>query len=141
MRKSRILGVGMNLPERIVPNSELEAMKELDTTDEWIQQRSGIKARHFVEHGMSGAVLSEPAAREAIKNAGLTVDDIDFVIYATLSPDYYFPGNGVLAQDRLFGDRPVGDVDLRTQSKGFNNSLTMADALIKSEQYVHILIF
>ncbi len=140
MRQAKILGVGMHLPEKIVTNAELEAMEELDTTDEWIQQRTGIESRRYAAVGESGVDLALPAAREAIENAGLTPDDIDFIIFATLSPDYFFPGNGCFLQDRLFGDRPVGALDVRTQCSGFIYSLTTADCMIKSGLYDHILI-
>ncbi|MBW2140125.1 MAG: ketoacyl-ACP synthase III [Deltaproteobacteria bacterium] len=140
MRQAKILGVGMQLPERIVTNLELESMPELDTTDDWIQQRTGIEARHYTAPGESGVDLALPAAQEAIEKAGLTPDDIDFIIYATLSPDYFFPGNGCFLQDRLFGDRPVGALDVRTQCSGFIYSLTTADCMIKSGLYDHILI-
>ncbi|MGW8223163.1 MAG: 3-oxoacyl-ACP synthase III family protein, partial [Syntrophobacteria bacterium] len=140
MRQTRILGVGMYLPEREVTNQELEAIKELETSDEWIRQRTGILSRRFVSEGESGTDLAVYASREAIDNAGLSPDDIDFVIYATLSPDYFFPGNGCFLQDRLFGDRTIGALDVRNQCSGFIYSLAMADSFIKSGQYEHILI-
>jgi len=140
MRQTRILGVGMHLPERKVANVELEAMKELETTDEWIRQRTGIESRHYAAANESGVDLAEPAAREAIAAAGLIPDDIDFIIFATLSPDFFFPGNGCFLQDRLFGDRAVGAMDLRNQCSGFIYGLTVADGLIKSGQYEHILL-
>jgi len=140
MRRTRILGVGMYLPEREVTNQDLEAMKELQTTDEWIRQRTGILTRRFVSEGESGTDLAVHASKEAMENAGLDPEDIDFIIYATLSPDYFFPGNGCLLQDRLFRGRTIGALDVRTQCTGFIYSLSMADALIKSGQYDHILI-
>ena len=140
MRQTRILGVGIYLPEREVTNQELEAIKELETSDEWIRQRTGILTRRFVSEGESGTDLAVHASREAIDNAGLSPDDIDFVIYATLSPDYFFPGNGCFLQDRLFGDRTIGALDVRNQCSGFIYSLAMADSLIKSGQYERILI-
>jgi len=140
MRRTRILGVGMYLPEREVTNHDLEAIKELETSDEWIRQRTGILTRRFVSEGESGTDLSVHASREAIDNAGLTPDDIDFIIYATLSPDYFFPGNGCFLQDRLFGDRTIGALDVRNQCSGFIYSLSIADSLIKSGQYDRILI-
>jgi len=140
MRQTRILGVGMHLPERKVTNFELEAMQELETTDEWIRQRTGIESRYYAAENESGTELAEPAAREAIEAAGLTPEDIDFIIFATLSPDYFFPGNGCLLQERLFGDRTVGAMDLRNQCSGFIYGLVVADGLIKSGQYEHILL-
>ena len=124
--------MGMHLPDREVTNLELEAMKELETTDEWIQQRTGIQKRYYVVEGQSGTDLAVPAAEAAIEAAGLTPDDIDFIIYATLSPDYFFPGNGCFLQERLFGDRPIGALDVRNQCSGFIYSLVTADMMIKT---------
>jgi 3-oxoacyl-[acyl-carrier-protein] synthase-3 len=140
MRRTRILGVGMYLPEREITNQDLEAMEALQTSDEWIRQRTGILTRRFVSEGQSGTDLAVEASNEAIKNANLSPDDIDFLIYATLSPDYFFPGNGCFVQDRIFGDRTIGALDVRTQCSGFIYSLSVADSLIKTGQYEHILI-
>ncbi|ETR69638.1 MAG: 3-oxoacyl-[acyl-carrier-protein] synthase III [Candidatus Magnetoglobus multicellularis str. Araruama] len=84
--------------------------------------------------------MAYEAAIKALEQANLSADDIDFIIYATLSPDHYFPGNGCLLQDRLFGGRPVGALDVRNQCTGFLYSLAMADSLIKSGQYTNILV-
>ena len=140
MRKTRILGAGMYLPGRLVTNADLEAMNELDTSDEWIQQRSGIKARRYVSEGESGVDMAVHACTQAVANAGLTLDDIDFIIYATLSPDHFFPGNGCFLQDRLFSHRTVGALDVRNQCSGFIYGLTVADSLIKAELYDYILL-
>ncbi|MBF0450096.1 MAG: ketoacyl-ACP synthase III [Candidatus Magnetomorum sp.] len=138
-RKSRILGVGMYLPERSVPNTELEQIKSMETSDEWIQQRTGIQARHYVSTE-TGTDMAYHASKAAIERANLTADDIDFIIFATLSPDHYFPGNGCFLQDQLFGDRPVGALDVRNQCSGFLYSLTLADSLVKSGQYNTVLV-
>ncbi len=140
MRPTKIIGVGIHLPEREITNRELEAIKELETSDEWIQQRTGIKSRRFVAESESGTDMAVHASRQAINDAGLSIDDIDFIIYATLSPDYFFPGNGCFLQERLFGDRTIGAMDVRTQCCGFIYSLAMADSLIKSCHYDHILV-
>lgn len=140
MRRTKVLGVGMYLPEREITNQALEAMEELQTSDEWIRQRTGILTRRFVSEGQSGTDLALEASKEAIENANLTPDDIDFIIFATLSPDYFFPGNGCFLQDRLFGDRTIGALDVRTQCSGFIYSLSLADSLIKTGQYERILI-
>jgi 3-oxoacyl-[acyl-carrier-protein] synthase-3 len=140
MRRTKILGVGSYLPEREVTNNQLEAIKELETSDQWIRQRTGINSRRFVSEGESGTDLAVRASDQAIKNAELSPDDIDFIIYATLSPDYFFPGNGCFLQDRLFADRTIGAMDVRTQCCGFIYSLATADSLIKSGQYDHILV-
>jgi len=140
MRQARILGAGMYLPERVVTNADLEAIKELDTSDEWIQQRSGIKARRYVSDGESGVDLAVHACKQAVEKAGLTMDDIDFIIYATLSPDYTFPGNGCFLQERLFGDRTIGALDVRNQCSGFIYGLVAADSFIKTGLYNHVLL-
>lgn len=140
MFKSRILGVGMHLPERVVTNHELEAMKELETNDEWIRQRTGIEERHYAVEGETNAGLAFEAAKNAIASAGLTPDEIDFIVYATLSPDYYFPGSGVLLQEKLFGERTVGALDIRTQCSGFVYGLTVASSLVQSGAYKNVLL-
>jgi len=138
-QSSKILGVGMYLPSRAVPNTELEQIKTLETTDEWIQQRTGIQSRHYVTNE-SGTEMAFEASKKALADANLSADDIDFIIYATLSPDHYFPGNGCFLQEKLFGERPVGALDVRNQCTGFLYSLAMADSLIKSGQYRNILV-
>jgi 3-oxoacyl-[acyl-carrier-protein] synthase-3 len=137
MKKSRILGVGRYLPEKIVTNFDLEKM--MDTTDEWIRQRTGIGERRFAAEGEGAAVMGARAAEEAIKNAGLKKQDIDFIIFATLSPDYFFPGSGVFVQDML-GIEPIGALDVRNQCTGFIYSLSIADQFIKTGMYKHILV-
>lgn len=137
MRRSRILGTGRYLPERIVTNEELT--KYMDTSDEWIQQRTGIKERRFAREDETTSDLGSKAAKIAIEKAGLKPEDIDFVIFATLSPDHYFPGCGVFVQDKL-GLRTVGALDVRTQCTGFIYSLTVADQFIKTGMYKYILV-
>lgn len=130
----------MYLPERLITNADLAAVKELDTSDEWIQQRSGIKSRRYVSAGESGVDMATHACRQAVENSGLTMDEIDFIIYATLSPDYFFPGNGCFLQDRLCGDRTIGAMDVRNQCSGFIYGLAAADSFIKTGLYNHILL-
>ncbi|MGB9736607.1 MAG: beta-ketoacyl-ACP synthase III [bacterium] len=137
MKRSRILGVGRYLPERIVTNFDLE--KLMDTSDEWIRQRTGIEQRRFAAEGEGAALMGTRAAEEAIKNAGLKKEDIDFIIFATLSPDYNFPGSGVLVQD-LLGIGTIGALDVRNQCSGFIYSLSIADQFIKTGMYKHILV-
>jgi len=137
MIRSRILGTGRYLPERVVTNEELT--KYMDTSDEWIQQRTGIKERRFAREDENTSDLGVKAARIAIERAGLKPEDIDFVIFATLSPDHYFPGCGVLVQEKL-GLRTVGALDVRTQCTGFIYSLTVADQFIKTGMYKYILV-
>jgi 3-oxoacyl-[acyl-carrier-protein] synthase-3 len=139
MIRSRISGLGHYLPERVVTNADLEQMME--TTDAWIQERTGIKERRWVEKGdgNSTSSMGAKAARMAIQNAGLEVSDIDFLIFATLSPDYYFPGSGVLAQREL-GLGTIGALDVRNQCSGFIYGLSIADAFIKAGTYKNILV-
>jgi len=129
----------MYLPERIVTNHDLEAMKELETSDEWIRQRTGIEERRYVTEGQTGADMAYEASKQAIADAGLTLDDIDFIILGTLSPDVNFPGTGVYLQDKLFGDRTVGALDIRNQCSSFVYGLTVADSLVRTGQFNHIL--
>lgn len=138
MPKSRIAGVGMYVPKNIVTNADL--MKVMDTTDEWIQQRTGIKERRYADReGETTTTMGVEAAKQAITNAGITKDDIDFIIFATLCPDYYFPGCGVLLQ-RAMEMKTVGALDIRNQCSGFIYSLSVADQFIKTGMYKNILV-
>lgn len=137
MRLSRIAGTGHYLPENIVTNQDLE--KLMDTSDEWIQERSGIKERRFVEPGTGSTDLGAMAARAALDEAGWDPDDIQFIIFATLSPDMYFPGNGVLLQNQLdLGE--IGALDVRNQCTGFVYGISVADAYIRMGMYDRILL-
>lgn len=139
MKKSIITGIGHYVPENIVTNDDLS--KVMETNDEWIQERTGIRERrHLGKHsGVTTSDLGTKAAEIAIKNAGLTPKDIDFIIFATLSPDYYFPGCGVLLQKSL-GCDTIGALDVRNQCSGFIYSLATADAYIKSGMYKNVLV-
>lgn len=139
MYSSKIAGIGHYVPERIVTNKDLEAMME--TTDEWIQERTGIKERRWIDPatGDMPSTMGTKAARKAIANAGLTEHDIDFIIFATLSPDYYFPGPGVQVQDQL-GISEVGALDVRNQCSGFIYALSVADQFVKTGMYKNILV-
>lgn len=139
MNKSIISGIGHYVPDNVVTNDDLA--KVIDTNDEWIQERTGIKERrHLGKHsGVTTSDLGTKAAEIAIKNAGLTAKDIDFIIFATLSPDYYFPGCGVILQKNL-GCDTIGALDVRNQCSGFVYSLATADAYIKSGMYKNVLV-
>jgi len=137
MVNSRILGTGMYVPPRVLTNHDLEQM--MDTSDEWIRQRTGIEERHIVEPGVGPSDLAVEASKRAIADAGLVPDDIDLIIFATLSPDYYFPGSGVLLQHKLEIDT-IGALDVRQQCTGFIYGLAVADKFIKTETYKHILV-
>uniref|UniRef100_A0AA49GM06 Beta-ketoacyl-[acyl-carrier-protein] synthase III n=1 Tax=Roseihalotalea indica TaxID=2867963 RepID=A0AA49GM06_9BACT len=138
MRKSKITGIGRYLPEKIVTNHDLAEM--MDTSDEWIRERSGIQERRFFELGKdTTANMGTKAARMALENAGLTPQDVDFIVFATLSPDYDFPGSGVLVQRELKVPT-IGALDVRTQCTGFVYGLSVADQFIKTGMYNTILV-
>ncbi len=138
MLNSAILGSGHHVPSKVVTNDDLA--KLFPTSDEWIQQRSGIKERRFIEHdGIGPSDLALPASRMALEQAGKTERDIDALIFATLSPDFNFPGSGVLLQHKL-GIPGVPALDVRNQCSGFLYSLSIADAWIRSGVYRHVLV-
>ena len=135
---TKIKGVGYYVPENIIKNKDLE--KLMETSDEWIQERTGIKERRWVnDNKTSTSLMGTYAAEDAIKDAGLKNDDIDFIIFSTLSPDYYFPGSGVLLQRNL-GIKEIGALDVRNQCSGFLYGLSVADQYIKSGMYKNILV-
>jgi len=137
MPYSRIAGVGHFVPERVVTNDDLA--KLMDTSDEWIRERTGIRERRFVEDGVSSSDLGEAAALEALEGAGWKAEDVEFIVFATLSPDLYFPGNGVLLQ-RDLGVRDIGALDVRNQCTGFVYAMATADAFIRMGMYRRILV-
>lgn len=139
MKNSRIAGIGFHVPDRIVTNDDLS--KIMNTTDEWIQERTGIKERHYFdpEKGDTNFGMAVKASQIALDRAGLTPQDIDLIVYATLSPDYYFPGSGVLLQ-RSMNFRNIAAIDLRAQCSGFIYGLSIADQFIKTGMYKNILM-
>jgi 3-oxoacyl-[acyl-carrier-protein] synthase-3 len=132
-----VTGTGHCVPPRVVTNKDLE--KLMDTTDEWIRERSGILERHHVDAGVGSSDLAAEAARRAIADAGIDPATIDFIVAATLSPDHYFPGIGVLVQAKL-GLGPIGALDVRDQCSGFLYALSAADQYIKAGTYKRILL-
>jgi 3-oxoacyl-[acyl-carrier-protein] synthase-3 len=140
MIKSKIAGIGHYVPERIVTNDELS--KLMDTSDEWIQERTGIKERRYAEkHKETTSTLGTKAARIAIERAGIQAEEIDFIIFATLSPDYYFPGCGVLVQRELgIAHKEMGALDIRQQCSGFLYAVSIADQFIRTGTYKNILV-
>ncbi|QMU66648.1 MAG: beta-ketoacyl-ACP synthase III [Flavobacteriaceae bacterium] len=139
MYHSKITGLGYFVPDNVITNNDLKQWME--TSDEWIQERTGIKERRWIDPatGETTSTMAVKAAKIAIDRAGLTKDDIDFIIFATLSPDMYFPGGGVRVQDML--DMPtVGALDIRNQCSGFIYSLSVADQFIKTGMYENILV-
>ena len=137
MIRSRILGVGRYLPERRVTNFDLAKMFE--TSDEWIQKRSGIVERRFADKGVYCSDLGLEASREALKSAGMRAEDLDFIIFATLTPDHHFPGNGCYLQKKM-GLSEIGCLDIRNQCSGFIYSLAVADAFVRIGMYKRILV-
>ncbi len=134
---ARIAGTGHYLPERVVTNQDLE--KLMDTSDAWIQERSGIRERHFTDPGTGSARLGLLAAQSALEAAGWTPEDVEFIVFATLSPDYYTPGNGVLVGAEL-GLKGIGALDVRNQCSGFIYGLAVSDGLIRMGLYKRILL-
>ena len=138
MKKTIIAGIGKYVPENIVTNEDLA--KVMDTSDAWIQERTGIRERRYATRfEETTATIGANAARAAMERAGVTAADIDFVIFATLSPDYFFPGCGVLVQ-RLLGLKEVGALDVRNQCSGFVYALSIGDQFIKTGMYKNILV-
>jgi 3-oxoacyl-[acyl-carrier-protein] synthase III len=137
MTRARILSVGRFLPERRVTNFDLANMFE--TSDEWIQQRTGIVERRYADEGVYCSDLALEASRDALKNAGMKAEDIDFIVFATLSPDIHFPGTGVFLQRKL-GITDIGCMDIRNQCTGFLYSLAVADAFVRIGMYKRVLV-
>ena len=137
---SFIKGLGYYVPENIVKNEDL--VKYMDTTDEWIQERTGIKERRYAtRHKESTVSLGAEASRKAIADAGIQPSDIDLIIFATLSPDYFFPGCGVLLQRELgITDTECGALDVRNQCSGFIYALSVAHQFASSGMYRNILV-
>ncbi|HYX82156.1 MAG TPA: beta-ketoacyl-ACP synthase III [Gemmatimonadales bacterium] len=137
MRRTAFLSTGFHVPTRVVTNDDLAQM--MDTSDEWIVQRSGIKTRYWVDAGDTGVGLAREAARKALQKSGLEARDIDCIIYCTCTPDHFEPGNGVFLQREL-GLTDIPAVDVRNQCSGFIYGLSIADAWIRTGQYQHILL-
>jgi 3-oxoacyl-[acyl-carrier-protein] synthase-3 len=138
MPRSVIAGIGMYVPQNVYTNEALT--KYMDTSDAWIQERTGIKERRFADRtGETTATMGIEAAKMAMERAGVTPADIDFIVFATLSPDYYFPGCGVLVQ-RALKMKEIGALDVRNQCSGFIYALSVADQFIKTGMYKNILV-
>ncbi len=138
MYHSKISGLGFYVPSNTVTNDDLS--KIIDTNDEWIQERTGIlERRHIIKGEDTTTSMGVKAAKVAIERAGISKDEIDFIVFATLSPDYYFPGPGVLVQ-RDLGLKTVGALDVRNQCSGFVYALSVADQYIKTGMYKNILV-
>ena len=138
MYQSKITGLGFYVPDNIMTNEDLS--KIIDTDDNWIQERTGIKERRHVVRGEDTTTsMGVKAANIAIERSGVAADEIDFIIFATISPDYYFPGPGVSLQKEL-GLKTIGALDIRNQCSGFIYALSVADQFIKTGMYKTILV-
>lgn len=138
MNRTKIAGVGRYVPEKIVTNKDLE--QYMDTNDEWIQERTGIRERRYAHRtDETTTTMGIEAAKIAIERAGITAQDIDFIIFATLCPDYYFPGCGVLVQ-RAMKMKEIGALDVRNQCSGFLYALSVGDQFIRTGMYKNILV-
>jgi len=137
MLPSHVLGTGFALPDRVVTNDDLSQL--MDTSDEWIRARTGIRERRWVRDGETGADLALAASRRALEAAGMEPRDLDAIVYATSTPDHFAPGNGVFLQ-RLLGVAPIPAIDIRTQCSGFVYALAVADGWIRCGLFRRILV-
>lgn len=133
----RVKGLGTYVPQEVLTNHQLEEM--MNTSDEWIRTRTGISERRRANLEQGTSDLGVEACREALKDAGITVNDIDLMVVSTITPDYYMPGVGVLIQHKL-GIPPILSLDLRGQCAGFSWALATADAYARLGKYRHILV-
>ena len=137
MPRTEFISTGMYVPERVVTNDELTQW--MDTSDEWIRTRSGIRERHWVRDGQVTSDLALEATKMALERAGMQAGDLDAIIFATLSPEYMFPGSGVYLQRKL-GVSTIPCLDVRNQCTGFLYGLSVADAWVKTAQYKRVLL-
>src|SRR5262249_47873104 len=140
-----ISGTGSYVPPRVVSNDDLRTKYGIDTTHEWILQRTGIETRRFADEGVGSADLALNASRDALADAGIDAKDLDLIVFATLSPEYCFPGSGVFLQEKLglcAGDAPkfVPALDIRNQCSGFLYGLATATSMVKSGMCKHVLL-
>ncbi len=139
MKHSKIVGLGHHVPETVISNQYLSNI--MDTTNEWIIERTGIQERRWIDPAKDTvANMAAKASRMALERAGLKESDIDFIVFATITPDYFFPGSGVLLQRELGLDGRIGALDLRNACSGFIYALSIADQYIKTGMYKTILV-
>ena len=139
MRFSKIVGLGHHVPETVITNQYLSTV--MDTNNEWIIERTGIQERRWMDPAKDTvANMAAKATRMALTRAKLTEKDIDFIVFATITPDYFFPGSGVLLQRELGLDGRIGALDIRNACSGFIYALSVADQFIKSGMYKTILV-
>lgn len=137
MPNACISGTGFYVPPRVFTNEDMKQF--YDTSDEWITERSGIKSRHWAEPGTGPADLAVPAVDMALAQAGLQRSDIDFIIFATLSPEAWFPGSACFMQEKM-GLGTIGALDIRQQCSGFVYALSIANLYVRAGQYRHIAV-
>ena len=139
MKHSKIVGLGHHVPETVISNQYLSNI--MDTTNEWIIERTGIQERRWIDPAKDTvANMAAKASRMALEKAGLKETDIDFIVFATITPDYFFPGSGVLLQRELGLDGRIGALDLRNACSGFIYALSVADQFIKTGMYKTVLV-
>src|SRR4029077_10751750 len=137
MPRTEFIATGFHVPERVVTNDDLGRI--MDTSDEWIMQRSGIKTRYWVSDGETGVTLAREASSRALANAGMQASDLDCIVYCTCTPDHFDPGNGVFLEREL-GLTDIPAIDVRNQCSGFIYGLSVADAWIRTGQYKRVLL-
>ena len=137
MARTQFLGTGLAVPDQVVTNDDLSG--RMDTSDDWISARTGIRERRWVRDGETGATLALAASRSALEAAGLGPGEIDAIVYATSTPDHFAPGNGVYLQHQL-GAGSIPALDIRAQCSGFVYALSVADAWIRCGAYRNILV-
>src|SRR5690606_15420964 len=136
---AKIVGLGHHVPEKVITNEYLSGI--MDTNDAWIVERTGIHERRFIDPSTDTvANMAAKATRMALERAGLKEQDIDFIVFATITPDYFFPGSGVLLQRELGLDGRIGALDIRNACSGFIYALSVADAYIRSGMYKTVLV-
>jgi 3-oxoacyl-[acyl-carrier-protein] synthase-3 len=139
LRRAEIAGVGHYVPDRVVKNAELEEL--MSTSDAWIQERTGIQERRWFEEGKdTTAGMGAEASRRALAMAGIEANEVQLIVFATLSPDYFFPGSGVLMQRELGMTNNCPALDVRNQCSGFIYALSVADQFIRTGMYDNVLV-
>src|SRR5690606_26751898 len=138
MRYSKIVGLGHHLPEKVITNQYLSTV--MDTNNEWIVERTGIEQRRWIDPAKDTvANMAAKASRMALERAKLTEKDVDFIVFATITPDYFFPGSGVLL-GRELGLEGIPALDIRNACSGFIYALSVADQFIKTGMYKTVLV-
>jgi len=135
--QSQIIGSGFVTGENLVTNDQLAQV--MDTSDAWIRERSGVETRYYVEQGTATSDLGVGAAKKALEDAGVAKDEVDYIVFATMTPDHYFPGCGALLQDKM-GMAHIPALDIRQQCTGFIYGLQVSDALLKADQASTVLL-